>query len=123
MPFLKPTGMDSPDAISRWVWLSIVRAPIAAQAIASPKYCGAMGSRTSPKEAEFEHFAHELAQALHDGHGQQAYKRIVLVAPPHFLGLLRKMLNDTVSKLISAEDRRMLVPKTRLESPSPTRRM
>ena len=62
----------------------------------------AMESKTSPKEIEFEHFAHELAGVLHDGHGQQAYGRIVLVAPPHFLGLLRKAINDTVSKLIGA---------------------
>ena len=61
-----------------------------------------MQSKTSPKEVEFEHFAHELATALHDGHGQQAYDRIVLVAPPHFLGLLRKTINHTVSKLIGA---------------------
>lgn len=62
----------------------------------------AMESRTSPKEVEFEHFAHELATVLHDGHGQNAYERIVLVAPPHFLGLMRKNINDTVSKLIGA---------------------
>lgn len=60
----------------------------------------AMESKTSPKEVEFEHFAHELAGVLHDGHGQQAYDRIVLVAPPHFLGLLRKTIDDTVAKLI-----------------------
>ncbi len=62
----------------------------------------AMQSRTSPKEVEFEHFAQELAGVLHDGHGQQAYSRIVLVAPPHFLGMLRNMINPTVSKLIAA---------------------
>src|SRR3546814_7117378 len=28
VPFLKPTGQDSPDASSRWIWLSVVRAPI-----------------------------------------------------------------------------------------------
>lgn len=61
-----------------------------------------MESRTSPKENEFEHFAHELANVLHDGHGQQSYSHIVLVAPPHFLGLLRKKLSNTVSKLIGA---------------------
>src|SRR6185312_11244869 len=33
VPFLKPTGMETPLAISRWVWLSVVRAPIAAQLI------------------------------------------------------------------------------------------
>lgn len=62
----------------------------------------AMESKTSPKEVEFEHFAHELATVLHDGHGQNAYERLVLVAPPHFLGLLRKNINDTVRKLIGA---------------------
>lgn len=62
----------------------------------------AMESKTSPKEIEFEHFAHELATALHDGHGQNAYERIVLVAPPHFLGLMRKNIDATVSKLIVA---------------------
>ena len=62
----------------------------------------AMDSKSSPKEVEVGHFVHELVEVLHHGHGQQAYERIVLVAPPHFLGLLRKGLNDTVSKLISA---------------------
>ena len=61
-----------------------------------------MESTTSPKEVEFEHFAHVLAGVLHDGNGQNAYKSIVLVAPPHFLGLLRKAINHTVSKLIGA---------------------
>ncbi|MGQ0622698.1 MAG: host attachment protein [Panacagrimonas sp.] len=60
----------------------------------------AMESKTSPKDVEFGRFANELAGVLHDGHGQNAYNRIVLVAPPHFLGLLRKAINDTVSKLI-----------------------
>jgi len=62
----------------------------------------AMESKTSPKEVEFEHFAQELVGVLHDGHGQQAYSSIVLVAPPHFLGMLRKMISPTVSKLIGA---------------------
>src|SRR5688572_13710602 len=60
----------------------------------------AMESKTSPKEVEFDRFAHELAEVLHAGHGRQACHRIVLVAPPHFLGLLRKAINDTVSKLV-----------------------
>lgn len=62
----------------------------------------AMESKTSPKEIEAEHFAHELVEVLHLGHGQQAYERIVLVAPPHFLGLLRKGVNGAVNKLITA---------------------
>jgi protein required for attachment to host cells len=72
------------------------------QSSASGGAHSAMESKTSPKEVEFIHFAHELAGVLHDGHGQQSYTRIVLVAPPHFLGLLRKSINPTVSKLIGA---------------------
>ena len=31
VPFLKPTGIDRPEASSRCTWLSVVRAPIAPQ--------------------------------------------------------------------------------------------
>ena len=41
MLFLKPTGMDTPLAISRCVWLSVVRAPIAAQLTRSHVYWSA----------------------------------------------------------------------------------
>jgi len=47
VPFLKPTGIDKPDAISRWVWLSVVRAPIAVQLTKSAMYCGIIGSNIS----------------------------------------------------------------------------
>ena len=36
VPFLKPTGVDSPEAISRCVCDSAVRAPMAVQEIRSP---------------------------------------------------------------------------------------
>jgi hypothetical protein len=32
VPFLKPTGQLRPEASWRWLWLSVVRAPIAPQA-------------------------------------------------------------------------------------------
>ena len=47
VPFLKPMGMDSPEAISRWVWLSVVRAPMAVQLIRSAMYWGTTGSNSS----------------------------------------------------------------------------
>jgi hypothetical protein len=47
VPFLKPTGVDRPEDISRWVCDSVVRAPIAVQAIRSPRYCGEIGSSAS----------------------------------------------------------------------------
>ena len=47
VPFLKPTGIDRPDARFLWIWLSVVRAPIAAHVTASEMYCGVIGSRNS----------------------------------------------------------------------------
>ncbi len=47
VPFLNPTGADSPLAISRWVCDSVVRAPIAYQVMRSPRYCGESGSSAS----------------------------------------------------------------------------
>ena len=47
VPFLKPTGIDRPEAISRCVCDSVVRAPIADQLNRSPRYCGLLGSSAS----------------------------------------------------------------------------
>ena len=41
--FLNPTGMESPLAISRWVWDSVVRAPMADQQTSPAMYWGVKG--------------------------------------------------------------------------------
>jgi len=61
-----------------------------------------MQPTTDPKEAEAERFALQLAGLLDEGHGHNAYARLVLVAPPHFLGLLRDAVSGQVKKQISA---------------------
>ena len=50
--FLKPIGMDRPDANCRCTWLSVLRAPIAPQLIASEIYCGLVGSKNSVAAAK-----------------------------------------------------------------------
>jgi protein required for attachment to host cells len=60
----------------------------------------AMEPHTSPKTVEQRHFAHDLADALHKGLGEGAYQHLVLVAPPHFLGLLRAVLDQQVEKQV-----------------------
>ena len=45
--FLKPTGIDSPDASSRCTWLSVVRAPMATHDVRSAMCCGICVSRNS----------------------------------------------------------------------------
>ena len=47
VPFLNPTGQESPEASSRWPWLSVVLAPIAPQPTRSATYCGLIRSRYS----------------------------------------------------------------------------
>ena len=47
VPFLNPTGIEHAEASSRWVWLSVVRAPIAPHETRSEMNCGVIGSRNS----------------------------------------------------------------------------
>ena len=47
VPFLNPTGIERPLASSRWIWLSVVRAPMAPQLTRSAVNCGVMVSRNS----------------------------------------------------------------------------
>ena len=47
VPFLKPTGQDRPLASWRWLWLSVVRAPMAPQLTRSLMNCGDSRSRNS----------------------------------------------------------------------------
>ena len=66
VPFLKPTGVDRPEDISRCVCDSVVRAPIALQAIRSPRYCGEIGSSASvPAGRPFVHVYQEAAGQFH----------------------------------------------------------
>jgi protein required for attachment to host cells len=58
---------------------------------------------TDPKEVEVQKFAHELADALEDSLLEHAWERIVIMAPPHFLGLLRGVVSSQVSRRIELD--------------------
>jgi len=62
---------------------------------------GGLPPKTEPKKVEADHFAIEIAQHINKKHGENAFAKLVIVAPPHFLGLLRNHLNSNVKKLIS----------------------
>lgn len=53
-----------------------------------------------PKEAEARVFARFLADTLKKKLNEQAFHELVLAAPPHFLGILRGALDETVSKCV-----------------------
>ena len=55
-----------------------------------------------PKEAESRAFARFLADTLQKRLNRQGFTELVLVAPPHFLGLLRNALPETVARCVVA---------------------
>jgi protein required for attachment to host cells len=57
--------------------------------------------RTPVKEVEAGRFARMLAKAVEDGVSKKACHQIALVAPPHFMGLLRKQLSPRARKLVT----------------------
>jgi protein required for attachment to host cells len=56
-----------------------------------------------PTEQSAQRFARELGCYLDKAHGEQAYDELVLIAPPKFLGALRKELSGEVEKLVADE--------------------
>lgn len=63
-------------------------------------YLGRPGASqdTDPKEVEAQKFARQLADRLEKGLNEHDYEKLVLVAPPQFLGLLKSTLTTQVSK-------------------------
>ena len=60
----------------------------------------------SPKEHEGVTFAKALSAFMTQGLNSHEYQRLVLIAPPHFLGLLRGELSPEVTKhVISSVDK------------------
>jgi len=61
---------------------------------------GTRGDSVDPKDFEAERFAEELANELDKGRTTNAYRRLVLVAAPHFQGLLKAHLNGNTSAMV-----------------------
>ena len=66
----------------------------------------ALAPPTSPKDVEKAGFAHTLATKLDEAMRSARFRKWVLVAPPHFLGLMRKELTSALEKhLLTAVDK------------------
>mgnify|MGYP001056944226 CR=1 FL=1 len=63
----------------------------------------AMSPKTDPKEHEQLIFAHEICQKLEKARSRHSFQKLVLVAPPAFLGKLRAEMSGELRKLIVAE--------------------
>jgi len=81
----------------------------------------ALAPASTPKEVEQSHFGHELGVMLDRALRAKRFRRWVLVAPPHFLGMLKKELTPellenlmtTVDKDLSHEELPALVEHLR----------
>lgn len=64
---------------------------------------GAYEKRTSPKETEAQHFAYAISLMLEKGYDEHCYQSLIIAAPPHFLGLLKKALPKKLIAKIAHE--------------------
>jgi protein required for attachment to host cells len=62
----------------------------------------AMQPRTTPKEAEVERFAKHVGKYLNAAIAKSQVDYLVLVAPPHFLGVLKSALGRQAAKHLRA---------------------
>lgn len=60
----------------------------------------AYNERTDPKQSEISDFARNLAKELDLGRTRNSFKKLVLVAPARFLGLLKEHSDEHTHKLI-----------------------
>jgi protein required for attachment to host cells len=71
-------------------------------------------AKNDPKEVEAEHFAIQLAHELKAGWDQNLYKRLVVVTPAHFYGLIGKHLDNHLSDIIHISKDYTKYPLTKL---------
>jgi protein required for attachment to host cells len=62
----------------------------------------ALAPASSPKDVEKEHFAHTLGKTLDVAMRSARFRRWVLVAAPHFAGLVKKELTPELEKHLLA---------------------
>lgn len=60
----------------------------------------AIQQTTSPKEVEFEAFAHFISDHLAAAHTDKQFDRLYIAASPHFLGLLRQTMKPSTAKAL-----------------------
>jgi protein required for attachment to host cells len=63
-------------------------------------YRPAMDPHTDPRQVEHDRFALSIANVLNDAHANEAFDKLVIVAPPQFLGRIRGHLADRVKKAV-----------------------
>lgn len=63
---------------------------------------------TSERDKRLGHFADELVAALEQGHSEQRFQRLMIVAAPRFLGMLHGRLGKPLKACLAGEVRHNL---------------
>lgn len=80
----------------------------------------ALAPSSSPKDVEKGHFGHALVTMLDRAMRAKTFDRLVLVAPPHFLGMLKNELTPELRKhLVATVDKDL----THVDAPALTERL
>lgn len=61
------------------------------------------GGERNPRKVEARRFARRITEALEQERRQDRYERLVVMAPPAFLGLLREEMSAAVHAVLTAE--------------------
>ncbi|MDE2050339.1 MAG: host attachment protein [Gammaproteobacteria bacterium] len=69
----------------------------------------ATGGERNPRKVEAERFARRVADALEEEQRRDRYDRLIIMAPPAFLGLLREQMPAAVQATVAAEISKDLV--------------
>jgi protein required for attachment to host cells len=75
----------------------------------------AMSRSEGPRERVVADFARAMAEKLKQGRVENQYERLVLVAPPRFLGLLRSSLDGPTAQLLVGSLNKDLASTTQAE--------
>ena len=62
-----------------------------------------MEPKVTPKDQEANAFARSLAERIEAARAKSEIERVILVAPPEFLGRLRNVLDDDARKIVVGE--------------------
>jgi protein required for attachment to host cells len=63
----------------------------------------AMGNANTARDHEAADFARELAARLESGRTHGEFEKLILIASPDFLGLLRKHLSPPLARMVTLE--------------------
>lgn len=62
-----------------------------------------MDPSVDPKERAATRFAREVVGELRSGLNDKRFEQLIVVAPPHFLGLLREQMDDVLANAVRDE--------------------